>query len=87
MLEAGEDPLYVARRLVRCASEDIGLADNAALPLVRILHERICMQALIVRKQAMSAYQACEKIGMPECDTILGLFLSVTFISRVLTQS
>lgn len=53
MLEAGEDPLYIARRLVRCASEDIGLADNTALPL------------------AMSAYHACEKIGMPECDTIL----------------
>ncbi|ORY90026.1 DNA polymerase III, clamp loader complex, gamma/delta/delta subunit [Syncephalastrum racemosum] len=53
MLEAGEDPLYVARRLVRCASEDIGLADNTALPL------------------AMAAYNACEKIGMPECDTIL----------------
>lgn len=34
MLEAGEDPLYVARRLIRCASEDIGLADNSALPLV-----------------------------------------------------
>jgi putative ATPase len=31
MLEAGEDPLYVARRLVRFASEDIGLADNQAL--------------------------------------------------------
>jgi len=31
MLEAGEDPLYVARRLVRFASEDIGLADNYAL--------------------------------------------------------
>jgi len=31
MLEAGEDPLYVARRLVRFASEDIGLADNHAL--------------------------------------------------------
>ncbi len=32
MLEAGEDPLYVARRLVRFASEDIGLADPQALP-------------------------------------------------------
>ncbi|KAJ8655039.1 hypothetical protein O0I10_009246 [Lichtheimia ornata] len=53
MLEAGEDPLYVARRMVRMASEDIGMADSAALPL------------------AMSAYHACEKIGMPECDTIL----------------
>jgi putative ATPase len=33
MLEAGEDPLYVARRLVRFASEDIGLANPQALPL------------------------------------------------------
>jgi putative ATPase len=32
MLTAGEDPLYVARRLVRMAVEDIGLADPAALP-------------------------------------------------------
>jgi putative ATPase len=31
MLEAGEDPLYIARRLVRFASEDIGLADPLAL--------------------------------------------------------
>lgn len=31
MLEAGEDPLYVARRLVRFASEDIGLANSLAL--------------------------------------------------------
>ncbi|MHB8646464.1 MAG: replication-associated recombination protein A, partial [Thermomicrobiales bacterium] len=31
MLEAGEDPLFVARRLVRAASEDIGLADPQAL--------------------------------------------------------
>ena len=33
MLEAGEDPLYVARRLIRFASEDVGLADPQALPL------------------------------------------------------
>lgn len=33
MLEAGEDPLYVARRLVRFASEDIGMADSSAPPL------------------------------------------------------
>ena len=31
MLEAGEDPLYVARRIVRFASEDVGLADSKAL--------------------------------------------------------
>lgn len=33
MLEAGEDPLYIARRLVRFASEDIGMADSHALQL------------------------------------------------------
>lgn len=33
MLEAGEDPLYVARRLIRFASEDVGLADSNALQI------------------------------------------------------
>ena len=33
MLEAGEDPLYVARRVTRFASEDVGLADPRALEL------------------------------------------------------
>ena len=33
MLEAGEDPLYIARRVVRMAVEDIGLADPQALAL------------------------------------------------------
>jgi putative ATPase len=53
MLEAGEDPLYIARRVVRFASEDIGLANSRAL------------------EQAVSAYQACHFIGMPECNVIL----------------
>lgn len=33
MLEAGEDPLYVARRVIRFASEDVGLADPRALEI------------------------------------------------------
>src|SRR5690606_25632462 len=33
MLDAGEDPLFLARRLIRMASEDIGLADPQALQL------------------------------------------------------
>jgi len=33
MLEAGEDPLFIARRLIRFASEDIGLADPGALEI------------------------------------------------------
>lgn len=53
MLEAGEDPLYVARRLVRFASEDVGLANSFALP------------------QAVAAFQACQMLGMPECEVHL----------------
>lgn len=53
MLEAGEDPLYVARRLIRFASEDIGMADSRALEI------------------AVSVYQACHFIGMPECSVHL----------------
>ncbi len=33
MLERGDDPLYIARRLIRFATEDVGLADPSALPL------------------------------------------------------
>jgi putative ATPase len=33
MLEAGEDPRFLARRMVIFASEDVGLADRQALPL------------------------------------------------------
>ncbi len=53
MLEAGEDPLYIARRVVRFAAEDVGLADPYAMTL------------------AVSAYQACHFIGMPECSVHL----------------
>lgn len=53
MLEGGEDPLYIARRVIRFASEDIGLANSRALD------------------QAISAYNACHYIGMPECGVIL----------------
>ena len=33
MLEAGEDPMYIARRVTRCAAEDVGLADPKALEI------------------------------------------------------
>lgn len=39
MLEAGEDPLYIARRLIRFASEDIGLANNSALLLANATYD------------------------------------------------
>lgn len=49
-LIGGEDPRFIARRLVILASEDIGMADSRALPV------------------AMAAFQACEVIGLPECE-------------------
>lgn len=53
MLESGEDPKFVARRMVIFASEDIGLAGNGALGL------------------ALDAFEAVERIGMPESSLIL----------------
>ena len=53
MIDAGEDPKFIARRMVIFASEDIGLAGNGALGL------------------ALNAFQAVERIGMPESSYIL----------------
>ncbi|PIP26235.1 MAG: AAA family ATPase [Candidatus Moranbacteria bacterium CG_4_9_14_3_um_filter_40_7] len=39
MIEGGEDPLYIARRLVRFASEDVGLANNTALLLANAVFD------------------------------------------------
>lgn len=41
MIQSGEDPLYIARRLVVVASEDIGLADNTMLPLAIATHSAV----------------------------------------------
>ena len=53
MIDAGEDPKFIARRMIIFASEDIGLAGNGALGL------------------ALNAFQAVERIGMPESTIIL----------------
>jgi putative ATPase len=41
MIEAGEDPLFLARRLIRMAVEDIGLADPQALPLAMAAQQAV----------------------------------------------
>jgi putative ATPase len=53
MLENGEDPKFIARRMIIFASEDIGLADRGALI------------------QANEAFEAVNKVGMPEAQLIL----------------
>ncbi len=61
MLEGGEDVRFLCRRLIILASEDIGNADPAALPL------------------AVAAMQACEFVGLPECQ--LSLAQAVTYLA------
>ena len=61
MLEAGEDPRFIARRVVICAAEDVGNADPAALMV------------------AVSAMQASEFVGLPECQ--IPLAQAVTYIA------
>jgi putative ATPase len=53
MMENGEDPKFIARRMIIFASEDIGMADRGALI------------------QANEAFEAVNKIGMPESQLIL----------------
>lgn len=53
MIDAGEDPKFIARRMVVFASEDIGLAGNGALSL------------------AVAAFQAVERVGLPEANYTL----------------
>ena len=72
MLQGGEDPRFIARRLVILASEDIGLANSHALSV------------------AVNAFQACEKIGLPECEYNLAhaiLYLSTSPKSNSATRA
>ncbi|AET40837.1 ssDNA-dependent ATPase MGS1 Ecym_6466 [Eremothecium cymbalariae DBVPG len=41
MLQGGEDPLFIARRMIRIASEDVGLVDNSLLPLAIAAHDAV----------------------------------------------
>ncbi len=61
MIEGGEDPRFIARRLVIFASEDVGLADSRGLTV------------------AISAQQAVDFVGMPECK--YALYHAVLFLA------
>jgi putative ATPase len=62
MLEGGEDPRFVARRLVILASEDVGLADQLALPLAVAAHQAVDFVGLPEAEYALAhatLYIAC----------------------------
>lgn len=72
MLENGEDPKFIARRMVILASEDVGLADRGALI------------------QANAAFEAVQKIGMPEAQLTLAhatLYLATAKKSRAVANA
>jgi putative ATPase len=72
MLQGGEDPRYIARRLTILASEDVGLANSHAMTV------------------AVAAFDACEKIGMPECEFNLAhavLYLATSPKSNSVTRA
>ena len=76
MLQGGEDPLYVARRMIRIASEDIGLRDNSLLPLAVAAHDAVmkvglpeadlalaqCCVALARAPKSVELYRAWKKL-------------------------
>lgn len=72
MLENGEDPKFIARRMIIFAAEDIGMADRGALI------------------QADEAFEAVNKIGMPEAQLILAyvvIYLSQAPKSRAVPNA
>ena len=72
MLEGGEDPRFIARRLVILASEDVGLADSRGLQI------------------ANAAFDAVERVGLPECELNLAhatIFLATSPKSNSATMA
>lgn len=61
MVAAGQDPIYIARRMIVFASEDIGMAQPTALVV------------------ANAVFQACQLVGLPECQE--NLAAGVTYLS------
>lgn len=76
MLKGGEDPLYISRRMIRIASEDIGIRDNTMLPLAVATHDAVmkiglpeadlalvqCCVALARAPKSVEIYRAWEQL-------------------------
>jgi len=84
MLTAGEDPLYVARRLIVVASEDVGLADSHALPLATATYfacQNIGAVFIHLIPEAQSNCIGLDALGMPECR--INLAHCVSYLAEV----
>lgn len=79
MLDGGEEPLYIARRLVRFASEDVGIADSQALQVAVAayqachflgmpecdVHLTHAVVYLSMAPKSNALYMACDRAGLP----------------------
>ncbi|CUS22438.1 LAQU0S05e05358g1_1 [Lachancea quebecensis] len=77
MLQGGEDPLYIARRMIRIASEDIGVLDHTLLPLAVAAHDAVmkvglpeadlalahCSVALARAPKSVQLYRAWKQVN------------------------
>jgi putative ATPase len=76
MLEAGEDPLYIARRLVRFASEDVGMADPQALVVAMAAQQAVHFIGLPEGNLAL-AQAAVYLATAPKSDSLYTAYSSV----------
>jgi putative ATPase len=76
MLEAGEDPLYIARRMIRFASEDVGIADSQALQVAVAAMEAFHFIGLPEGDLAL-AQAAVYLATAPKSNALYGAFLRV----------
>ena len=88
MLHAGEDPRFIARRLVISASEDIGLADSRGLLVAEAAHRAVefiglpegrinLAHATVYLATAPKSYRSCAALGAAETDVKEGRTLAV----------
>jgi putative ATPase len=77
MLEAGEDPVYVARRLIRMASEDVGLADPNALGIT--INALRALQTIGLPEGALALAQATIYLAVsPKSDSVTAAWSAAT---------
>ncbi len=81
MVDAGEDPMFLARRLIRMASEDIGLADPQALP--QAIAARDAYQMLGSPEGELALAQAVVYLALaPKSNAVYTAFKAATAVAK-----
>lgn len=82
MLEAGEDPRFIARRMVIFASEDVGLADRGALPVATAAFDALTFVGLPEARYALT-HAAIALATAPKSNTVTkALYAGLNAVNR-----